>query len=130
MREFADDFIRQSTVKMTEKQCMEFSKDMTLLGKSLSQLKKKITIPKDIPLLGIKSGTYDVQRFFYWNFLKCWWSTDVPFEQSVATNYDWYFPKFAYRHTEIQVRKWFKDVKLKIVHFNEIESGYSVNGKK
>ena len=29
-----------------------------------------------------------------------------------------------------EVRKWFKDVKLKIVHFNEIESGFSVNGKK
>lgn len=130
MREFADDFIRQSTVKMTEKQCIEFSKDMTLLGKSLSQLKKKIIISRDIPLLEIKAGTYDVQRFFYWNFLKCWWSPEVPFEQSVATNYDWYFPKFAYRHTEKQVRKWFKDVKLKIIHFNEIESGYSVNGKK
>jgi SAM-dependent methyltransferase len=130
MREFADDFIRKSTIKMTEKQCMEFSKSMALLGKSLSQLKKKITIPRDIPLLQIKAGTYDVQRFLYWNFLKCWWSPDVPFEQSIATNFDWYFPKFAYRHTEEEIRKWFKDVKLKIIHFNEIESGYSVNGEK
>jgi len=130
LREFADDFIREHTVKMTERQCMEFSRSMALLGKSLSQLKKKITIPKDIPLLGIKAGTYDVQRFLYWNFLKCWWSPDVPFEQSVATNFDWYFPKFAYRHTEKGVRRWFKDSKLKITHFNEIESGYSVNGKK
>ena len=65
----------------------------------------------------------------YWNFLKCWWSPDVAFDQSIATNYDWYFPKFAYRHSEKEVRKWFKDVKLKIVHFNEIESGFSVNGK-
>ena len=78
----------------------------------------------------IKAGTYDVQRFLYWNFLKCWWSPDVPFKQSIATNYDWYFPKFAYRHTEKEVRKWFKDIKLKIVHFNEIESGYSINGLK
>jgi ubiquinone/menaquinone biosynthesis C-methylase UbiE/uncharacterized protein YbaR (Trm112 family) len=130
LREFADDHIRESTIKMTEKQCMEFSKSMALLGKSLSQLKKKITIKEDIPLLKIKAGTYDIQRFLYWNFLKCWWSPDVPFEQSVATNYDWYFPKFAYRHSEKEVRKWFKDVKLKIVHFNEIESGFSVNGGK
>ena len=130
LREFADDYIRESTVKMTEKQCMEFSKNMALLGKSLSQLKKKITITEDIPLLKIKSGTYDVQRFLYWNFLKCWWSPEVPFDQSIATNYDWYFPKFAYRHSENEVRKWFKDAKLKIVHFNEIESGYSVNGEK
>ncbi len=130
LREFADDHIRESTVTMTEKQCMEFSKSMALLGKNLSQLKKKITITDDIPLLKIKAGTYDVQRFLYWNFLKCWWSPDVPFDQSVATNYDWYFPKFAYRHSEEEVRRWFKDIKLKIIHFNEIESGYSVNGEK
>jgi ubiquinone/menaquinone biosynthesis C-methylase UbiE/uncharacterized protein YbaR (Trm112 family) len=130
LREFADDHIRESTIQMTEKQCMEFSKSMALLGKNLSQLKKKITITEDIPLLKIKAGTYDVQRFLYWNFLKCWWSPDVPFDQSVATNYDWYFPKFAYRHSEKEVRKWFKDVKLKIAHFNEIESGFSVNGEK
>ena len=130
LREFADDHIRESTIKMTDKQCMEFSKSMAFLGKSLSQLKKKIIIKEDIPLLKIKAGTYDIQRFLYWNFLKCWWSPDVPFDQSIATNYDWYFPKFAYRHSEKEVRKWFKDVKLKITHFNEIESGYSVNGKK
>lgn len=130
LREYADDYIRQYTVRMSEKECMQFSKDMALLGKTLSQLKKKITISRDIPLLKIRAGTYDVQRFLYWNFLKCWWSPDVPFAQSVATNFDWYFPKYAYRHTEDEVRKWFKDVKLRIVRFNEIESGYSVNGLK
>ena len=130
MREFADDFIRESTVKMTEKQCMEFSKDMAILGKNLSKINKKIIIPKDIPLLQIKAGTYDVQRFIYWNFLKCWWSGDVPFEQSIATNFDWYFPEYAYRHTPKEVKKWFNDSKIKITHFNEIESGLSVNGKK
>ena len=130
MREFADNFIRESTVKMTEKQCLEFSKDMAILGKSLSKINKKITIPKDIPVLQIKKGTYDIQRFVYWNFLKCWWSSEVPFDQSVATNYDWYFPEYAYRHTPKEVKKWFKDSRLKIIHFNEIESGLSFNGKK
>ena len=130
IREYADNFIRKSTVKMTEKRCIEFSKDMALLGKSLSKIKKTITIPKDITPLQIKAGTYDVQRFIYWNFLKCWWSKDVPFEQSVATNFDWYFPEYAYRHNSKEVKKWFKDSKLRIVHFNENESGISVNGKK
>jgi SAM-dependent methyltransferase len=130
LREYADDYIRDFTVKMSEKECLEFSKDMAVLGKSLSQLKKKITIPRDISILGIKAGTYDVQRFFYWYFVKCWWSPDVPFAQSVATNFDWYFPKYAYRHTENEVRKWFKDAKLKVTHFDEIESGYSFTGLK
>ena len=130
MREFADNFIRESTVKMTEKQCIEFSKDMAILGKNLSKIKKTIIIPRDIPILQIKAGTYDVQRFIYWNFLKCWWSGDVPFDQSVATNFDWYFPEYAYRHSPKEVKKWFKDSKLKITHLNEIESGISISGKK
>ena len=130
IREFVDDYIREQTTKMSEKKCLEFSKDMAILGKSLSQLKKKIKIPNDIPILGIKSGTYDVQRFFYWNFLKCWWGDDVPFAQSVATNFDWYFPKYAYRHTEQEIKKWLKDAKLKITQFDEIESGFSFSGLK
>ena len=129
MREFADDYIRQTTVKMSEKECMKFSKDMAELGKSLSKINKKITITNDIPLLKIKAGAYDVQRFIYWNFLKCWWSKDVPFEQSVATNYDWYFPEYAYRHSPTEVKTWFKDSKLSIIHFNEIESGISLTGR-
>ncbi len=130
IREFSDDFIREIMVNKSEKDCLKFSKSMAILGRSLSKLNKKITIPKNIPILKIKSGTYDLQRFIYWNFLKCWWSDDVPFEQSIATNFDWYYPKYAYRHTPDEVKNWFKEQKLKISHFNEIESGISITGKK
>jgi len=130
IREFADDYIRSKTVNMSTKGCIDFSKDMTYLGRSLAQLKKKIIIPRDIPLLNIKAGTYDVQRFIYWHFLKCFWAEDGDFERSVGVNFDWYYPKFAYRHTPDEVRKWYKDSKIMITHFKEIESGISVTGKK
>ncbi len=130
MREFADDFIREHTTKMTEKECVEFSKDMTYLGKSLSQLRKKIRIHRNIPILKIKAGTYDIQRFIYWYFLKCFWAEDENFERSVGVNFDWYFPKFAFRHTPDEVLRWYKDAKTKIIYFKEIESGISVTGKK
>ncbi len=130
MREYADTYIREFTTNMTEKECIQFSKDMTHLGKALSDLKKKITIPRDIPVLKIKKGTYDVQRFIYWYFLKCFWAEDGNFERSVGVNYDWYYPKFAYRHTPDEVCKWFKDVKVRITHFNETESGISISGRK
>ena len=42
IREFSDDHIRKTTVNMTEKDCISFSKDMAILGKSLSKLNKKI----------------------------------------------------------------------------------------
>ena len=130
VREFVDDFIREQTVKMSEKECKEFSKDMANLGKSLSKLNKKIRIPRDIPILQIKAGIYDVQRFFYWNFLKCFWAEDGNFQRSVGVNLDWYFPKFAFRHTKKEIQEWCKSVKIRIIHYNEIESGISINGKK
>ena len=130
IREYVDDYIRKITINMSVNECMDFSKDMTYLGKSLAGLKKKITIPKDIPILGVKAGTYDVQRFIYWTFLKCFWDESDNFERSVGVNFDWYYPKFAFRHTPKEVRKWFQDTKIKIVTFKEIESGISVTGKK
>ncbi|MEM3065451.1 MAG: methyltransferase domain-containing protein [Candidatus Nitrosotenuis sp.] len=130
IREYVDDFVRRVTTNMTVNECLEFSKDMTYLGKALAEIKKKIVIPRDIPILGVKAGTYDVQRFVYWHFLKCFWDESGNFERSVGVNFDWYYPKFAYRHTPTEVRKWFKDAKIKILTFKEIESGISVTGKK
>ena len=129
VREFSDDHIRKTTVEMSFDDCMKFSKDMAILGKSLSDLKKKITIPNDIPILGIKSGTYDVQRFIYWHFLKCFWDPSDNLERSIGVNFDWYSPKYAYRHTPKEVKKWYKDAKVKIIHFEEKESGISVTGR-
>jgi ubiquinone/menaquinone biosynthesis C-methylase UbiE/uncharacterized protein YbaR (Trm112 family) len=129
VREFSDDHIRETTVNMSFDDCMKFSKDMAILGKSLSKLNKKITIPKDIPVLGIKSGTYDVQRFIYWHFLKCFWDPSDNLDRSVGVNFDWYSPKFAYRHTPDEVKTWYDETKIKITHFKEIESGISVTGQ-
>jgi ubiquinone/menaquinone biosynthesis C-methylase UbiE/uncharacterized protein YbaR (Trm112 family) len=129
VREYVDDHIRNVTVNMSVKECMDFSKDMANLGKSLSNLKKKITIPNDIPILGVKAGTYDVQRFIYWHFLKCFWDPSNNFERSIGVNFDWYSPKYAYRHTSPEVKKWYRDSKIKITHFKEIESGISVTGQ-
>ena len=115
---------------MSVKECLEFSKSMSLLGKNLIKINKKISIPKDIPLLGIKKGTYDVQRFIYWHFLKCFWDPSDNLERSVGVNFDWYYPKFAFRHSPHEVKSWFKLKNLKVTHFQEIESGISITGKK
>ena len=47
----------------------DFSEQMTILGKKLSDLNIEIDVP-DIPFLSIKGGKYDIQRFIYWNFIK------------------------------------------------------------
>ena len=80
------------------KELLELSKQITLLGKNLNKIKDKIKVP-DIPLLNIKAGKYDVQRFIYWNFLKCFWNHELGFNNSIAANFDWYSPSIAHKYS-------------------------------
>lgn len=130
IREFCDDYLRERTARMTVEECMKFAKAVTRFGKSLSELNVKIEVPEDMPILDIKSGTYDLQRFIYWNIFKCFWDEEGGFERSLAVNFDWYHPKYAHRYTPAEVRKWFKDHGLQIVNFNVIQSGISVRAAK
>ena len=79
------------------------SEQLTELGRRLSDLRVSFEAP-DIPSLGIKGGQVDVQRFIYWNFLKCFWNPELGRETSVVTNFDWYSPSNAQRFSEAEVR--------------------------
>ena len=129
IREFTDDYLRNYTTKMTAEECYEFCRGVTLLGKALSGLKAEVFIPQDIPLLEIKSGRQDVQRFFYWNVMKCFWNDDYDFTTNVVINFDWYHPKYAWRHTPQEVCDWYKKRGLEIERLNIVESGIAVLGK-
>jgi len=130
IREFCDDYIRSYTTKLSAEECYRFSEAITKLGKSLSELNVEISVPEDIPLLQIEAGKYDLQRFIYWNVLKCFWNPDFDFNANVMVNFDWYHPKDAHRHTPEEVRKWFDDAGLEIIHFDVSLSGTSVRAKK
>ena len=98
-RELVDDYFRKATHNISNEEMWAFSEQLTELGKRLSELKISFESP-DIPLLGIKGGTYDIQRFIYWNFLKCFWREDWGFDLSKSTNYDWYAPSNAKRFSK------------------------------
>ncbi len=126
IREFCDDYLRGATTEMPEEDCYRFAESMTKFGKALSDLHVKIQVPEGIPLLGIKAGTYDLQRFFHWNLFKCFWNDEFDYESNVIINFDWYHPKHAHRYTEEDVRGWIVEMGLRILHFDIIESGISV----
>ncbi len=87
-------------------------------------------LERGVPLLGIEPGTHDVQRLIYWTMLKCYWNEDLGWHQSVMTNYDWYSPVYASRHTEEEVLGWCREEGLEIVHLDVIESGISVRAAR
>lgn len=123
-RELIDDYFRTQTHTIPDEQMWEFSAQLTELGKRLSQLNVSFESP-DIPLLGIKGGVYDIQRFIYWNFLKCFWKEEWGFELCKSTNYDWYAPSNAKRFTKAEFEKMISDNHLSILFFHEEEACYS-----
>lgn len=130
IREFSDDFLRSHYTQSSEEECYEFSRTMTLLGKALSDLNIEFEVPEDIPILEIKAGRHNLQRFIYWNVFKCYWNDDLDFETNVMTNFDWYHPLHAFRHTPDEVKRWCAESGLEIVNFDVVESGISVRARR
>lgn len=123
-RELVDDYFRKETHEISNEQMWEFSEQITELGKRLSALKISFESP-DIPLLGIKGGVYDVQRFIHWNFIKCFWKDDWGFELSKSTNYDWYAPSNAKRFSKQEFLDMAVENNLQVRYLHEEEACYS-----
>ncbi|WP_287600222.1 class I SAM-dependent methyltransferase [Thiothrix sp.] len=123
-RELLDDYFRSACTNMTNEELWAMSQQLTELGKRLSELNISFEAP-DIPQLGIKGGTYDIQRFIYWNFIKCFWNVELGKETSIVTNYDWYSPSNARRFSENEVREIVKRNNLVVDFFHIEDACYS-----
>lgn len=131
IREFTDDFIRAHSTELDFRKCYKFCSDFTKFGQALSAANISIDIPADIPLLQIKKGKYDLQRFIYYNLFQCFWNENLSFKENNLVNLDWFHPACASRHTEPEIISWFKEAKLvQIKSFQANESGVSVRGVK
>jgi SAM-dependent methyltransferase len=127
MREYADDYIRDRVSGLSYDDAMAAMRGITELGKVLSESGAKVKVPA-VPLLGIKGGEYEFQRFLYHFFLKCFWNPDLSFEENAAINYDWYHPQLCTRHTLEEIEGWFEQAGLRIVHRCVDHYGITVRG--
>ena len=123
-RELVDDYFRKATHEIPNDKMWEFSAQLTELGKRLSELNVSFDCP-EIPILGIRGGVIDVQRFIYWNFLKCFWKEDWGFDLSKSTNYDWYAPSNAKRFSKEEFLDMAKANDLKVTFLHQEEACYS-----
>ncbi len=123
-RELLDEYFRSQCARMRAKELWEMSEQLSELGKRLSELKISFDAP-DVPALGIKGGHIDLQRFIYWNFMKCFWNEELGWETSTLINYDWYSPKLAKRYSKQEVIDLVEDNGLSIAHFHQEDACYS-----
>jgi SAM-dependent methyltransferase len=123
-RELLDEHFRRHCKELSRDELWAMSEQLTELGRRLSELKVSFDAPS-IPALGIKGGPVDIQRFIYWNFLKCFWNPELGRETSVVTNFDWYSPSNARRFSEAEVRGIVAANGLHEVAFHAEEACYS-----
>ncbi len=126
LREFADDYIRAQIAPLSDEAAWDAMRSLTRFGQALAETKAHVVVPEDVPLLGIRAGTFDVQRLLYYNVVKMFWNPALSFEENVHVNFDWYRPHYAHRQTAEEVRAWCAEAGLEIRHFHEEESGFSV----
>lgn len=129
-REFTDDFIREYLKAMTDEEAWKALEPLTKLGIELGKLNSEITISEDIPYLGIQKGTYDIQRFFYWNFCKLFYKSNFTLDEMNHINFDWFRPLNCHRQTPDEVKNWCEASNIKIDHINIQEAGITVVGTK
>lgn len=126
LREFADDHLRGLFTRGPVEDALAFSERITRFGRNLSKLGARVEIEDDLPELGIKKGSYDVQRLIYDHIVKCFWNDDYDFATNAMVNFDWYRPLHAFRYTEADVRGWAKDAGLSVERLDLSPSGISV----
>lgn len=123
-RELVDDYFRKQTHQLSHEEMWAFSDQLTELGKTLSELNIKFTSP-DIPALGIKGGEYDLQRFIYWNFIKCFYHPQWTKLENDSCNFDWYSPSNAERYSADEYKQWAHQANLKIDFFRSEEAAHT-----
>jgi ubiquinone/menaquinone biosynthesis C-methylase UbiE len=123
-RELLDEHFRNYAKSLTNEQLWILSKQLTQLGKKLSELKITIDVP-DIPALSIKGGSYDLQRFIYWNFIKCFWNEEYGLDGSAAVNFDWYSPSNAFRYSQDEFKQMIIAAGFQAEHIHSEEACHS-----
>lgn len=126
IRQLTDDYIRSVFAKMTPEEAFEATKPLTKLGIALGELKQEIDIPEDIPMLGIKAGKYDLQRFFYYHIMKLFYNPDLPFTRHVVNNWNAYAPGHVLYLPAEEIKSFFPAAGMTIEESNEQGNGISI----
>lgn len=130
IREFTDDHIREYLSSLSDEEAWKALEPLTKFGKSLGEMNAEITVPEDLPYLGIKSGTYNLQRFFYWHICKLFYRPELSLDEMNHINFDWYRPLNCHRHTVDEVKEYCREAGLRVLKLNVQEAGITVVAEK
>jgi hypothetical protein len=111
---------------MGNKEAWEALKPLTRLGMELGRQDFWISVPEDIPFLGIHKGKTSLQRFFYWNICKLFYKEQYSLDEMNHMNFDWFRLLNCHRHTAGEIKRWCFEAGLNIEHSNIQKSGITI----
>ena len=126
IREFVDDHVREKLSQLSPEDAWRELEPLTKLARELADAHITIKIPASFAILGFEEGNYDLQRWLYWNCMKFYWNDALSLDENNHVNFDWYYPKYAWRHTPEEVRGWLDTLGLTVSRFYVDEAGISV----
>lgn len=134
VREFVDDYVRDRIAGLDYEAARAVCAEITELGRVLSEVEVngvplRIQVPA-VGVLGIEAGEYELQRFVYHFFMKCFWNPALSEDANIALNYDWYHPQEATRHELGEVLGWFGEAGLAVQHSHVDPYGITVRGTR
>jgi SAM-dependent methyltransferase len=130
IREYTDDAIRAQLQQLSPQEAWNALEPLTRLGIALGELNVELDIPEDVEVLGMKAGKVDLQRWFYYDIAKAYYSPDMTFGEMQHINFDWYAPKNCHRQTEEQVRQWCDEAGLDVEDEHVHQSGITIRARK
>jgi hypothetical protein len=130
----ADREVRNLTTKMPLTELLEFCDQMSKLGRSLQKFKEPLVIEEDCETLGIKAGSYNLQKFIYDHFIRCFYNERLGLDYSNWANMDWYAPDIQDHLTREQVTAWYAENGFAEPKFVDLvgweHAGFFVSGRK
>jgi SAM-dependent methyltransferase len=130
IREFTDDYIRESIKDHDADSAWDALMPLTELGKMLGELDIEIDVPKNIDLLEIPAGKINLQRLFYWHVFKAFYRPEMNLDEMNHINFDWYAPANAHRHTIDEIRQWCGNASMTIEYERVEEAGITIAARK
>lgn len=121
-RDLVDDLIMERAQTMTPDELWKFAEVVTEFGKALDGL--------NIKKVKFRGKTYDtLQRFVHDNVFRCWYRSDIDFQLSVSSNYDWFSnnPRFDMAELKGMISKGLNGKSYKVKRIFEDDATISVS---
>ncbi|KZN70563.1 class I SAM-dependent methyltransferase [Pseudoalteromonas luteoviolacea] len=119
IRAFCDQYINGIVKNLPLDDINRTLDPLTQFGIELGKSDTKITVPADIPVLGIKQGEYPIQQFIFDFVFKAYYHANLSEANLAMMNYDWYSPQNCHQVSEEELTSLLIQNKLKILNVNE-----------